>query len=439
MAAQGRLQWLLVAVPVLIGAAVVWVVVAPGNASVGLSQAELAAPVIELPEGLDAAVSLDEASRQIEACGAGCAHALFVWTPRMPLSRAAIPNLEAAAKRVDATVVLLRFEDLERAAEEGTADPAVLAFADGLLGAGALAHAPSLTVYRGGGALGRAVMGYKSEEAYTSILAERLADGPVASASPSDPDRASLSAGGVLATAVPPDVSLPSDLVAYTDYAAVGVPGAYFKWVPGRRALAYESNRRIYLLNLEDGESRLGPGYVDFIPDPLGRYFVTPLQRNAGLGFYDADQIFSVSWEGRANEVRPVFVDTEMTDQYPSVGVLEQTEASVRYRILTSWFEGLVYRDYEVTHASAEGAARVEPLGPLVIPCRGMGLSTPIMSQDGREVAARDEGTGTTKIFRILEAGRCEEVVDLGVPTRKVAWHAGGPEAGILHPSGASG
>jgi hypothetical protein len=48
------------------------------------------------------------------------------------------------------------------------------------------------------------------------------------------------------------------------------------------------------------------------------------------------------------------------------------------------------------------------------------------MSQDGTEVAARDESTGTTKIFRILTAGRCDEVLDLGVQTNKVAWHRTG-------------
>ena len=55
-----------------------------------------------------------------------------------------------------------------------------------------------------------------------------------------------------------------------------------------------------------------------------------------------------------------------------------------------------------------------------------MSLSTPIMSQDGTEVAARDESTGTTKIFRILTAGRCSEVLDFGVQTGKVAWHRSG-------------
>ena len=65
-------------------------------------------------------------------------------------------------------------------------------------------------------------------------------------------------------------------------------------------------------------------------------------------------------------------------------------------------------------------------MGEVVRPCVGVALSTPIMAQDGREVAGRDEATGTTKIFRILDGGRCETVTDFGVPTSKVAWHASG-------------
>ena len=150
--------------------------------------------------------------------------------------------------------------------------------ADELLGAGALTHAPSLVVHDGAGVVGPAVLGYKSEEAYASLITRRLAGEFVADDSV---DGLTL-----------PDVA-PAPVVAYTDYEAVGVPGAYFKWVPGRRSLAYESAGRIYLLDLENGEQSMAPGYVDFIPTPDGDYFVTPLPRNAGLGFYDTDEVFA--------------------------------------------------------------------------------------------------------------------------------------------------
>jgi hypothetical protein len=196
--------------------------------------------------------------------------------------------------------------------------------------------------------------------------------------------------------------------------------------VAGRGALAYESAGRIYLLDLDDGQSRVAPGFVDFVPTPDGRYFVTPLPRNAGLGFYDADEVFEAADAGEAAAVQPLAVDDRMRDQYPSMGILSADETSVRYRVLTSWFEGLVYRDYDVVHAGPGGRPTVRPLTDPVVPCAGMRLSTPMMSQDGQEVAARDERSGTTKIYRILPRGSCAEVVGLGTPTRKVAWHPSG-------------
>jgi len=41
-------------------------------------------------------------------------------------------------------------------------------------------------------------------------------------------------------------------------------------------------------------------------------------------------------------------------------------------------------------------------------------------------VAGRDEATGTTKIFGMLEGGTCEAVTDFGIATSKVAWHRTG-------------
>jgi hypothetical protein len=153
-----------------------------------------------------------------------------------------------------------------------------------------------------------------------------------------------------------------------------------------------------------------------------------------GLAFFDADEVFDAAYGGRTGDVRPFYADPQMRDQYPSVGILAQDDASVRYRILTSWFEGLLYRDYEVVYATEDLPATVEPLGQPVVPCEGMELSTPIMSQDGREVAARDERTGTTKIYRFLGEGRCEEILDLGMPTRKVAWHSSGRKLAFSTP-----
>jgi hypothetical protein len=368
----------------------------------------------------DTLTSLAAASARVSGCTMDCSGVLYFWSPRMPLSGEAIPHVIDAADRLGVDVTLVAFEELERFAEtgelvgapgHGSGGVPASDLAEGLLASGALAHAPSLVVSEEGRLVGPALLGYKSAEAYASLIADRL----------TAPTRAAVGAGPSKL-----DVMPSAPVAAATDFAAVGVPGAYFRWVPGRDALAYESDRRVYLLDLADGESRLGPGDIDFVPTPDGQYFVTPMPRNAGLGFYDADEVMEAVRLGTGGAVQPVFVDAAMRDQYPSMGVLDRTESGVRYRVMTSWFEGLRYRDYEVRHRSGSVAAMVRPIGDPIVPCAGTALSTPIMSQDGLEVAARDEASGTTKIYGILRDGRCDEVLALGMPTRKVAWHANG-------------
>jgi len=383
------------------------------------------APAYELavlPDGVDTLSTLAAAVSRIEACEGGCPGVVYFWSSRMPLSRSAIPNVESAARKLGVELTLVGFEELERYAESGGLDgSAPSRLADAILAAGALTHAPSLVVYDGVRLVGTAIVGYKEAAAYEAVIAARLAGGVLAPTI----ERASLLEESGTAEV---------DVLELVDYPVVGVPGAYFRWVPGRGALAYESGGRIYLLDLVDGENRVAPGFIDFVPTPDGRYFVTPGPRNLGLGFFDADEVFDAARRGRSDGVRPIFVDERMHDQYPSVGILAQDETSVRYRVLTSWFEGLVYREYEVRHGVGDAPATVRVLGEPVVPCAGMGLSTPIMSQDGTEVAAREEASGTTKIFRILPEGRCEEALSLGMPTRKVAWHSSGRKLAFSTP-----
>jgi hypothetical protein len=173
---------------------------------------------------------------------------------------------------------------------------------------------------------------------------------------------------------------------------------------------------------------------VDFVPTPDGRYFVTPGPDDDGLEFYDGREVLAAVELGRGAQVEPIFNDLRMRDQYPSVGILERDGARTRYRILTSWFQGLLYRDYDITVNESTGTSSVRPIGEPIVPCRGARLSTPIMSQDGREVAARDETTGTTKIFAFLDDGTCREAADLRAATSKVAWRADGQKLAFATP-----
>lgn len=375
-----------------------------------------------LPAGLDSTTTLAEAAARASACTDDCATVLYLWTPRMPLSRAGIPHIARAAHRAGAGLTLVAYDDLAEYAADDASGSERIPVADAILAAGALAHAPSLVVLRGGRPIGSAILGYKTAAAYEIAVARRLAERSAhATAS-------AAGASGRLDTATPldPTSAAPARTLRDEDYEVVGIPGAYFRWVPGRNAVAYESRQRVYLLDLEDGESRVAPGFIDFVPTPDGRYFVTPGEVEGGLEFYDAEEVFDAVARDTPGEVEPIFTDLRMRDQYPSVGILEREGSRTRYRVMTSWFEGVVYRDYDVRVDERSGASSVQPVGEVTQPCRGVALSTPIMAQDGREVAGRDEATGTTKIFRMLDEGQCETVTDFGVPTSKVAWHATG-------------
>lgn len=198
-------------------------------------------------------------------------------------------------------------------------------------------------------------------------------------------------------------------------------PGFFFRRAPGTRYVSYDQSDEVVLQHLETDEKLLGPGFIDFVPTPDGALFVTP-SHDDGLEFYVASHVFREARAGRGEALPPIFRDREMDDQYPSVGVLAHEEGvSTTYRILVSWFEGLAMREYRVDWGSA-GSATVTPLGPRTEPCAGMGLSIPILSKDGQEIAARDESTGTTKIFRYHDDGSCTESFDLGIQTSKVGF-----------------
>lgn len=359
-----------------------------------------------------AATSLHDAVERVAACGDGCAGVFYFWSERMPLSLRGVEEIRRAATALGVELTLLETESVEAEAHAVASwDVDRVAIADALLGSGALAHAPALVSHAGRRVVGPAILGYKREETYARMIRRRLD-------------------GGVVSDEVGPNAAREGNAAERgrlrTDYRAVGTPGAYFRSVPGRQSLAYESGRRVWLLDLADGENREAPGFIDFVPTPDGRYFVTPAPRDGGLELYDADAVFDAAPRGRASEIDPLFVDARMRDQYPSVGVLEGDDERTVYRVLTSWFEGVVYRDYEVEHRTGNAPARVRPLSDTVTPCRGMSLSIPILSPDGLELAARDEANGTTKILRIGPRGGCSEVAEVGVHTTKVAWHPSG-------------
>jgi len=344
----------------------------------------------------------------------GCVRVAYVWSPSMPLSEVGIEEIRAATGAMDLPLSVLRDTELL----EPSDDPEAERLRGSLISTGATIHYPTLVILADGGARGTALAGFKRAAAYRGLLEERIA-----ARAPSDAEAPSpRSERRPVSPTVPAQ-----DVRVLWSYELSPAPGAFFRHVPGTTFISYDQQRRVYLHDLASGERFVGPGWIDFVPTPDGLLFVTPAPGSRGLEFYDAGDVFRGGLRDAAGRYDPVFTDAEMADQYPSVGILgEGGRGTLKtYRVLVSWYAGLAFRDYEVSRTET-GSPAVVPVGPKRTACPELDLSTPILSKDGTEVAARDEATGTTKVFRLREDEACEELFDFGRATSKVGFNGDG-------------
>lgn len=372
------------------------------------------------------ASSLEDLTSRLAECpeqSSPCAHLVYVHAPSLPLSERGTVEITEAAVALDVPVTALRAEALFAR----SSDPAAEALRQALVEAGATVHYPAVVVTHRGKPLGNAVVGYRRAAAYRAVLSERLG---------------SLDPGG----AVPPAPALPAaadtgrDVRVLLDIELPGRPGAFFRRVPGTRRISFDVRSTVYLHHLETGERFRAPGRLDFVPSPDGLFFVTPAARNGGTEFYDRLALFELGARAEGRSLEPLLVDETMNDEYPSVGILERSDAGqpTRYRMLVAWYRGPAYRDYDVDVGSDGSVASVTPLGRKTPVCPGRDLSLPILSKDGLEMSARDESTGTTKVFRV-GPGRCQELLDIGMQTSKATFSEDGRRLAFGARSGSAG
>jgi len=364
----------------------------------------------------------------------GCLHLVYIWSPGMPLSEKAMPEITLAAEAMGVPLTFLPAAALNGASSDS-------ALQKSLVNAGATVHYPSIILFHGTEARGNAIVGHKRAQGYRALLEPRVAaaatgDGvPVA---PLGPPEGTVMAGSEEGGVRRPAVAAEPEINVLWRQTMVPPPGFFFRRAPGTRYVSYDQRSKVVLQHLETGERLLGPGFVDFVPTPDGALFVTP-SHNDGLEFYVASHVFRAARAGRGDALPPIFRDPELDDQYPSVGVLaHEPGVSTTYRVLVSWFEGLAMRDYRIDWGEA-GSATVTPLTPRTEPCVGMELSLPMLSKDGAEIAARDESTGTTKLFRYHGDGSCTKSFDFGVQTSKVSFTDDGRLVAFSAPGEAEG
>ena len=376
---------------------------------------------------------------------------IYLWSASMPLSRTGIPEIRRAAQQLGLPLIITDAETVYDGAGRGGSssdaqpDPSNLARA--LVASGATVHFPSVVVHRRGAIVGGAIVGFKTEAAYRTLLHERLAGAHGPSRGGRDSPRPS------------PDgrVDSPIDIGGTIKELRVpGRPGAYFRYAEALDLVSLESGRAL-LMHLGTGQLAEAPGLLDFIPSPDSRIFVTPKGAREGLLFFDGAEVARRAAQGSALGVQSLLLDGLMHDQYPSIGVIAEpanpttfgsaalwlnpliARDAATYRVLTSWSDSAIFRDYLVSVRRLGGQRTVIPLNRPTPACSNVHLSLPILAPNGREIAGRDEDTGTTKLFRLGTDGSCTELVDLGVATGKIAWSGDARRVAFAVPRGLNG
>jgi hypothetical protein len=178
------------------------------------------------------------------------------------------------------------------------------------------------------------------------------------------------------------------------------------------------TNRLVRLSN--PSEQVVLPGTIDPVPTPDDRYLTTP----GPLKFFPMSELRS-GGSNRAS-VQPVYTDNALQGVYQSIGQMTGDGGEPRYRAITERPVGaqgstMVMRDYQATGDS------IAPVQSAPVPlCPGKSLKLPMMSKNGRELAALDLATGTTKLFAVSDDGSCSQLLDLGIATGKVDFNFDG-------------
>lgn len=330
-----------------------------------------------------------------------CPQIVYVTDTRMPLSIDGVREARTAAHTIGLEFRQIAVDSLRARAERG------IGIAGALLKRGALLHLPSVfLVASSGDAILGPVFGYKTERGYRAALGRLLTTDSVWSP-------VSFSAS----RARPPTDSL-TEVWTTTLSGRVGL---FFRHLPSSPIVTLDEGGRTYLLNVETGRRRVGPGRLDLVPSPDGLFMVTPGGPEVGLEFHLVKDIMR---SDSLSRIVPSYADTLMADQYPSIGIVEEGSESSIYRVLVSWYKGAKIRDYRIG-VDARGTLTVVPASPARVACPSWTLSTPILSRSGRLISARDEASGTSRVFEIDIEGSCLPVIDLDATTSKATFSPG--------------
>lgn len=354
---------------------------------------------------------------------------LLVWSPQMPLSRKAKQEVLEVGRDLGYRVLLLRGSSLTK----HEAHKPIREFQRSLIAAGATTHYPAVLLMDRARPVGPAVTGYRQALAYRQSLLARVRSiqhirGNAAHPGSPTHARHDLSVIPRADTEIVWTLKLEEH------------PGAFFRHLPNTDVISYDARSKVYLYDMANDLRVQGPGWIDLVPSPDGRFYVTPARARLGLEFYSTAAVLRLFGDADVSVPSPILIDSTMPDQYPSVGLLSRDEENnaSQYRVLTSWTDRVRYRDYRVQPAADGSTLNVSPLGSTVVPCPDHTLSLPMLAPNGRLMAAREDSTGLTVIFSIGR-GECGEIARLRYPASKVAWDYAAQQLAFSTPQSSKG
>lgn len=279
--------------------------------------------------------------------------------------------------------------------------------------AGVPLHFPIILIYKMGHACGPAIPGYKSLKGYEQIIS--LYDKQCGNLWKTRKTQSHLTVSySNIATPVM-ETPIPRENIAY-----------YFKpidndWV------TYHASNQVYFFNRKTGTEFIVPGQFDGFATPDAQFLTIP----APLRFFSLAKIWADP--NNAANLQPDFTDQNLQDEYQSIGIVDDSESTRTYRVVTAWVTTAAFRDYSLNKATGEITPENQPKKV----CKGSPISLPILSKNGLMLGGHFNADTFTKIISIgVKGSECTVVQDLGLKTGKVAFSHDGNQVGFVTKDG---
>ncbi len=194
-----------------------------------------------------------------------------------------------------------------------------------------------------------------------------------------------------------------------------GVPGFFFKVHPDGNYITFIESSHNTMIDMNTGKEHATMGNIDPVWSPDGKFMTHPGGQDEeleNLQFYHGAEIIKKTLEGKPKETKAY--SSKLQGVYQSIGVLPDN----KYNIITD-HDGISMAEYTFGDRGPVQTSEIKK------PCsniQDLPTNLPMLSKDGKFLAAQGGNPSTTKIFK-LNGDKCELALDLGIRTGKVSFN----------------